>query len=274
MRHLVLCLLLAALAGCQNSGRYSQHTDSAPDWHYGEINAKDAEPAYEPYAPQNLKPYEVFGKRYTPLKTGKGYTAEGIASWYGQKFHGHLTSNGEIYDMFSMTAAHKTLPLPSFARVTNLDNGKQVVVRINDRGPFHANREIDLSYAAAKKLGFLPTGTARIKLDVIHIDEQGTMTVGNQPVIEPIEQPEPAPLIAQQSDALFIQVAALSDRTRLEQLAQGLASLYDVDYQLPHEDNIHKLRLGPIKNNVHAEALLQDLRGSGFPSAYTVYSAP
>lgn len=129
----------------------------------------DAVPRVEPItAAGNKSPYEVFGKRYVVLPTSKGYRERGIASWYGTKFHGRHTSNGEPYDMFSMSAAHKTLPIPSYVQVTNLDTGRQVIVRVNDRGPFHDDRIIDLSWAAAKKLGFADHGTARV--EVVAID--------------------------------------------------------------------------------------------------------
>jgi rare lipoprotein A len=119
----------------------------------------------EPRSPiGNTSPYAVLGKKYRVLDNTAGYVERGTASYYGKKFHGRLTSNHEVYNMYAFTAAHKTLPLPSFARVTNLDNGKSVIVRINDRGPFHDGRVIDLSYAAAAKLGYIERGTARVEV--------------------------------------------------------------------------------------------------------------
>ncbi|WP_166423213.1 septal ring lytic transglycosylase RlpA family protein [Paraglaciecola sp. 20A4] len=180
---ILLILSVFIITACSqtpnNSSRYKQSKDSAPSAIKEGITFDDAEPEFEPYALANLRSYTVLGKHYTPLKTGKGYSATGGASWYGQKFHGHLTSNGETYDMYAMSAAHKTLPLPSYVRVTNLKNGRETIVRVNDRGPFHDNRIIDLSYAAAMKLGMLSTGTTQVKIDVIHIDEAGMQTVGN-----------------------------------------------------------------------------------------------
>ena len=116
----------------------------------------------------NKSPYTVLGKTYHLLPTAKGYREVGVASWYGSKFHGRSTSNGEAYDMFAMTAAHKTLPIPAYVRVTNLQNGRSAIVRVNDRGPFHDERIIDLSYAAARKLGVYAHGTA--KVEVVAID--------------------------------------------------------------------------------------------------------
>jgi rare lipoprotein A len=127
----------------------------------------DAEFKIEPYAKYANRPYSVFGQTYTPLMNDTPYTQQGIASWYGIKFHGQRTSSGELYDMYKMTAAHPTLPIPSYARITSLETGKQVVVRINDRGPFHSNRLIDVSYTAALKLGLLGKGSNQVQVDRI-----------------------------------------------------------------------------------------------------------
>ena len=119
----------------------------------------DAEVRNEPYSTRSNRPYVVFGKTYTPITDNEPFTQRGTGTWYGKKFHGQRTSSGEIYDMYKMTAAHPTLPIPSYARVTSIDSGEQVIVRINDRGPFHATRVIDVSYTAALKLGFLGKGS-------------------------------------------------------------------------------------------------------------------
>lgn len=125
----------------------------------------DAEPKVEPYLTSCSKPYVVFGKTYTPILDNRPFTERGTGSWYGKKFHGQKTSSGELYDMYKMTAAHPTLPIPSYARITDLANGKQVIVRINDRGPFHTNRIVDLSYTAALKLGYLGKGSSELLLE-------------------------------------------------------------------------------------------------------------
>lgn len=290
--------LMAGLTACQAPSRYTRAVDSAPDYEYNEPDMLDAEPRYEPYREQNSLPYEVFGKHYKPLTTGKGYVQTGNASWYGQKFHGHLTSNGEIYDMFGMTAAHKTLPLPSYVRVTNLENQQSAIVRVNDRGPFHSDRIIDLSYAAAKKLGFHDVGTTSVKLEVIHVDKNDMVTVGN-------EAPVPYALYAgqlpaesalhtastvldetEQSEELngeqtgrtvltaikgyYIQVAALSDAQRAKQLSDGLSSLYQVPAEIPLIDDIYRLRLGPLTDRFQLKMLLDELKKNGYPGAYTI----
>lgn len=181
-------LALAVLAGCASDGPPSgSHA----------LDADDAVPKAEPTLPWSSRPYEVNGVWYTPLKTARGYHEKGIASWYGSKFHGRLTSSREPYDMYKMSAAHKTLPLPSYVRVTNLDNGKTAVLRVNDRGPFHDGRVIDLSYAAAHKLGIAATGTGRV--DVVGIDPSdysprsgpGQELADTQNRIEPATLPPP-----------------------------------------------------------------------------------
>lgn len=155
-------LLLAACAGSRGPTTSIGARTPEP--------AGGAMPGGAPAYPRagNKSPYTVLGKTYHLLPTAKGYREVGIASWYGSKFHGRSTSNGEAYDMFAMTAAHKTLPIPAYVRVTNVDNGRSAIVRVNDRGPFHDDRIIDLSYAAARKLGVYANGTA--KVEVVAID--------------------------------------------------------------------------------------------------------
>ena len=149
------------------SGRGGYYQDDGPGANPppGLMNTPDAVVKYEPYAKFANKPYAVFGQTYTPLVNNEPFTQRGIASWYGVKFHGQRTSSGEPYDMYKITAAHPTLPIPSYARVTSLESGKSVVVRINDRGPFHSDRVIDVSYTAALKLGLLGKGSHQVQID-------------------------------------------------------------------------------------------------------------
>lgn len=142
------------------------HKDGAPWWDVDVSKIQDAVPMPH-YGPVKASPYVVFGKQYYPLTDARRYVATGPASWYGTKFHGQATANGEAYDLYGMTAAHKTLPLPSYVRVTNLENGKSVILRVNDRGPFYSDRIIDLSFAAAKKLGYAEKGTAQVRVEGI-----------------------------------------------------------------------------------------------------------
>jgi rare lipoprotein A len=163
-------LSLAAFAALLAAGGCSRlpSRDGGPSYSGDFSSLPDPVPHYEPPSPYgNPDSYVVDGKTYHVLASSKGYVARGIASWYGTKFHGQRTSSGETYDMYAMTAAHRTLPLPTYARVTNLRNGRSVIVRINDRGPFHSNRIIDLSYAAASKLGIVEEGTGLVQVEAI-----------------------------------------------------------------------------------------------------------
>jgi rare lipoprotein A len=170
-RHLLPTLALALLAGCG----VGPTRDGAPAQPIDLTRVADAVPRSEPPSRYgNPASYRVDGQRYRVLDSSKGYVERGIASWYGTKFHGRRTSNGETYDMYGMTAAHRSLPLPTYVRVTNLANGRTAVVRVNDRGPFHSDRIIDLSYAAAGKIGLLGTGTAQVEVRAIDPDAPAT----------------------------------------------------------------------------------------------------
>lgn len=159
-------LMVVFVAGC-GGGRYQDRHDSTPPPIDPSL-VKDAVVRVEPISPGgNKSPYTVNGVTYKVLPSAAGYREDGVASWYGSKFHGHQTSNGEIFDVYAATAAHKSLPLPSFVRVTNLQNNRSVIVRVNDRGPFHPGRIIDLSYGAALKLGFADQGTAKVRVEAL-----------------------------------------------------------------------------------------------------------
>ncbi|WP_394220456.1 septal ring lytic transglycosylase RlpA family protein [Alteromonas gracilis] len=292
-----IAFIILTIAGCQSapspSGRYTQHKDSAPKHIAKKPETLDAVPKYEAYRMFNSRPYTVLGKHYTPIDSGKGFEEVGYASWYGQKFHGHLTSNGETYNMFAMSAAHKTLPLPSYVRVTNLENNKQAIVRVNDRGPFHDDRIIDLSYAAAVKLGYHSKGTTKVKLEVIHFDEQNNVTVGNDPtvtydeylgiaVVPPTEMTAStrAPQIEKSgnataskntaSDAIYIQVAALSNAEKAKSISNVLSALYQIPAHLPVTDDVYKLQLGPIHDEAVVTEVLEQLKQNGYPNAYAI----
>jgi len=165
---LITALLAMLLAACTPPRGGTLRGDGPPTRSAVNLDAiPDAVPRAEPLARGANKPYVVNGKRYVPDVSGQPYRARGMASWYGQKYHGNKTAIGETYDMYAMTAAHPTLPLPSYARVTRTATGASVIVRVNDRGPFHAGRIIDLSYAAAHKLGLLGPGTAEVLVERI-----------------------------------------------------------------------------------------------------------
>ena len=201
----------------------------------------DAVPRSEPRSARgNPVSYEVFGKHYELLPTAEGYRERGVASWYGPDFHAKATSSGEPYDMYAMTAAHKTLPIPAYARVTNLGNGKSVVVRINDRGPFVDNRIIDLSYTAAHKLGMTQAGTAFVEVQVITPGTATDAAHGLAPVVpvDPLAPPR-----------LYLQAGAFSVAGNATQLAERLRSAGVGNVQVRQPDagtKLYRVRVGPI----------------------------
>ncbi|WP_417358077.1 septal ring lytic transglycosylase RlpA family protein [Gallaecimonas pentaromativorans] len=244
-------------SGDSQSGRYSQQNDAYPVDVPKLDHVSDAKVTNEPYSRQGNRDYELRGQFYKVIKAPQGFTQEGYASWYGTKFHGYHTSNGEVYDMYAMSGAHKTLPLPSFVRVTNLDNGKQVVVRVNDRGPFHQGRIIDLSYAAAYKLDMLKKGTARVRLEVITAPQKET-------VLAPLKATHP----------IFIQVVASSDQDRAVDAGKRYAALMGCGYQVVRDQGLYKVQLGPVSDELKAEALIEKLKGQGIARPFKVYAEP
>jgi len=199
--------------------------------------------------------YDVLGRRYHVLATADGYLEHGVASWYGPTFHGGNTSSGEPYDMYAMTAAHKTLPLPCYARVTNLRNGKSVVVRINDRGPFVANRLIDLSYTAAARLDMIREGTTLVEVRALSPAVPDALTRATA-------QPPPA---------LYVQAGAFADEQNAQRLlvrlqAAGLDRAFIV---LPLQTGAHlyRVRLGPIQSVAQFDELTARLNALGIPDA-------
>lgn len=205
----------------------------------------------------NKSPYTVLGKTYTLLSDSQGYQERGYASWYGTKFHGRKTANGEVYDMWGMTAAHKTLPIPSYVRVTNVANGKSVVVRVNDRGPFHSQRVIDLSYGAALKLGFADQGVTQVDvLDVTPVHNQSTSnaTVSSPAVTVPATPSEVVTLSSASPSALvtgeYYQVGAFQQQDNANKLQRKLSGVLNAQVQvLPNANGTwHRVRIGPIAN--------------------------
>jgi rare lipoprotein A len=211
----------------------------------------------------NRSPYLVLGKSYRVLDSAEGYVERGVASWYGSKFNGRATSSGEIYGMCSFTAAHKTLPLPSFARVTHLDNGRSVVVRVNDRGPFHDGRLIDLSYAAAVRLGVDRTGTARVEVRAITSSEPDR---GPTPrAATAVARPAYAGGAAGPS---LVQAGSFAEKGNAKRLVERLenAGIDDVDLDRAEVDGraVWRVRIGPVELDRLA-ALLDSLRALGLP---------
>jgi rare lipoprotein A len=246
----------------------------------------DAVPRAEPRSARgNPASYEALGRRYTILASSDGFVETGVASWYGADFHGKYTSSGEPYDMYAMTAAHKTLPIPCYARVTNLKNGRSVVVRINDRGPFVANRIVDLSYTAAAKLDMLREGTTFVELRVLSpgSPEASSAMVAvtaptTTPVSEPVPVPVPAPVPPPPATAAperqtWAQVGAFSDASNLERVLQRLqaAGLSAVTSSSRVNGlNVTRVRIGPIVSVTVFDALQEKLRSVGLGEAIIV----
>lgn len=235
-----------------NAGRYSLKNDAGPDEPLSVEHIEDAHPKYEAYSRGGNRNYTLRGNYYTIIKDPKGYSEQGQASWYGKKFHGHMTSNGEIYDMYSMTAAHKTLPIPSYIKVTNLNNNKTAIVRVNDRGPFHQGRIIDLSYVAAYKLGVAQSGTADVKIEVITVMPPSTTDKTTE----------------KQTARYAIQVSASQDKQQCEKLAHQLSQRLSVNSFLENITTHHRVFLGPFNDYRQAMQMLERVKSLGYSSAF------
>lgn len=230
----------------------------------------DAVPRVEPRSRNGNPPfYEVFGKRYYVLSSSSGYWERGVASWYGPGFHKVRTSTGEPYDMYGMTAAHKTLPLPAYLRVTNLQNGRSIVVRVNDRGPFVGNRIIDLSYSAAAKLDMLRNGTAMVELRAI--DPAAPPPLITASAALPAASPAAAAASAG-APALFVQAGAFADPANAQRLADRLRG-GSYGKVLVRDDQIagrrmYRVRVGPVPNVAEFDRVVAALERAGINDAH------
>jgi rare lipoprotein A len=207
------------------------------------------------------KPYTVLGKRYEPLKSHVGFTQEGIASWYGKDFHGKKTSNGEIYDMHAMTAAHKTLPLGVFVKVRNRDNGREEIVRVNDRGPFVKNRIIDLSYTAAKKLGVDVKGTAPVRIEALGYRATGASG-------EEYKEPE-----TYDSGNYSVQVGAFQYQENAKRLAEEMKKLHgysEVRSAIVNGEQFYRVQAGKYSSLQEAEDAETRFLDQGYPGSFVV----
>lgn len=269
MRALLSLLLALFTSGCVSTGRGGYYQDDGPHARAAVDVARvpDAVPRNEPLSAGGNRPYNIFGVSYRPLATSQGYRERGVASWYGKKFHGRRTSNGEIYDMYAMTAAHKTLPLPSYVRVRNLNNGRSVVVRVNDRGPFLDNRLIDLSYAAASRLGIIGTGTG-----IVEVEGVGT----NEPVVTAATPPVQIvrTAVAAEPPRLYLQVGAFASRDNAEALRNRLASanLKPVHVEPAQLDGtpLYRVRIGPMDSVDQSDRMAARVHAQGLPTPIVV----
>ncbi len=268
-----LVLLLAACSSSTptvtnpNAGRYSIEQDRAPTTQLDIANIPEVipEPVTRTMA-GNRSPYNVLGRTYHVLPTEAGYRENGVASWYGEKFHGHKTSNGEVFDMYQVSAAHKSLPIPSFLRVTNLDNNRSIIVRVNDRGPFHGDRLIDLSYAAAVKLGYADRGTARVQLEAVLPDAY---------LDRPITRVAVAPQAPVSGSNQYIQVGAFAEISSARNLIAQLQELtphpvFIRTIQTDANAVLHRVRIGPLQDAGEIRRLTQSVVAANLGSPYTV----
>ncbi|WP_417276323.1 septal ring lytic transglycosylase RlpA family protein [Castellaniella sp.] len=284
----LLCLTLLVLAGCASrSGGYYKDDGPGTDIPADIASIPNAVPRIEKHAPANFRPYEVFGVEYRPIGENQAYRQSGIASWYGRKFHGAKTANGETYDMYAMTAAHPTLPIPSYARVTSQENGRSVIVRINDRGPFHPGRIIDLSYVAAAKLGLIGPGSGRVTVQAItnadilagrypwatttqtasastsDTAQASAITLAPEPSVQQVPPPRAvsaAPTMANSSPLggkIYLQFGAFSSEDNAQALAQRVnTQITDVSVLgqavVGYEAPLYKVRMGPFPSRDQA----------------------
>lgn len=265
------------LAGCESPYRSdddglvniipTKEKDSGPSEPVDVSHVAEVVPKWEPRTRAgNKSPYKVKGIVYHVRQSGEGYQEEGIASWYGRKFHGNTTSNGEIYDMFGMTGAHKTLPIPAYVKVENLENNKSIIVRINDRGPFAPGRIIDLSYAGAKKLGYLDAGTARVRVTYIDVSKRMTSANTTQSVSVSEQKTTSQPTNISKPRAamqLYLQTGAFSQYAAAQQEQAEIAqhTTWPVVIESARGDadqTIHRVQIGPLPN-MNALELLQGI---------------
>nr|CDQ32992.1 RlpA-like protein precursor [Virgibacillus halodenitrificans] len=291
----LVCMLMLLVAGCASDGggRYAQQNDAYPDAPPDVTDVPDAVPKDEPLAKSgNRSTYEVWGETYHVLSDPSGYVEEGDASWYGTKFQGYDTASGEPYDMYKMSAAHRTLPLPTYVRVTNLDNRRSVIVRVNDRGPFHGDRLIDLSYAAAARLDILGHGTGHVRVEAIDPEQwaeqhkrstesasqgevaqvsSGVPTQGATNEASAADAPQQAP-VAERQDGTgqYVQVAALSSAARAKALEKRLQGQVSRPVRVREEASVYRVQVGPVHGASHIDSIKAELQAAGFDQSFVV----
>ena len=298
-------ILAVALMACVSSPFSNNTSGTITEANAGRYDMEHDNPALEEIdintipvvVPQNINrtiagnrsPYQVNGKSYTVMNTEEGYQESGKASWYGRKFHGHLTSSGEIYDMFTFTAAHKSLPIPSFARVTNLENGKSIVVRVNDRGPFYEDRIIDLSYAAAAKLDYAGVGTAFVYIESLmpwlepeYLQEsmqESKIVLTSNIDIAAVDQEEIAAerkRIEENGGREYLQLGVFSSLSSAENLLNVAIALTELPVFIRSDANsgtnnsLHRVRLGPLNETIQLDSLIQSIIDAGLGTPFKV----
>jgi len=284
LRHILNLLLIAILLSLNACSTVKK--DGPPPFDVDVSKIPDAVPKAEPRSKYgNLMSYRVFGKRYQVMASSKNYNEQGIASWYGTKFHAQRTSSGERYNMLSMTAAHKTLPLPTYVQVTNLRNGKKIIVKVNDRGPFEGNRLIDLSYVAAKKLGMIGHGTTYVdvkaidplKYDRNKFEKPARM---NDFYLAKHQHTPPTTLhyastkqTTTRSSAVYLQVGAFKNKALALQMKKRLGTMFASPVkitQLADHKKLYRVQIGPIKDVATAHHITQQLKAVGLNTKQTI----
>ena len=261
---LLFVFVAFVLSGCGGVSIKSSSKDSAPTRNVDINKIPNAVPKNEPKSRYgNPSSYVVFGKRYYVMNSSRGYVEQGIASWYGTKFHGRRTSSGETYDMYAMTAAHKSLPLPTYVKVTNLNNGKYIIVKVNDRGPFHDNRIIDLSYVAAQKLDIVKKGTGLVEVRALQAGQPVNPSPGSGPG---------APVLTSSgnrtaSAGFYIQVGSFSELLNAEKMRRKLGplgeSLVKISQTMIAGNTLYRVRIGPLTNIDRADEIVSSLASYG-----------
>lgn len=272
---LVFFSALILVAGCSSSGKSSgggYYKDDGPGTNIPKnLHAiPNATPRIERYAPANMRPYTVLGQSYTPMSTDKPFRQTGNASWYGKKFHGRKTANGERYDMYAMTAAHPTLPLPSYAKVTRAKSGQSVIVRINDRGPFHSSRIIDLSYVAAAKLDLIGPGSDTVIVEAITHDdirngryltespiaEEPRLSSAESSAVKVSTAPALKPITGNGLPRIYLQFGAFRNAESATRLAKHINDeVGALDYHDAHiepSNELFRVQMGPYNNRAEA----------------------
>jgi rare lipoprotein A len=246
------------------------------------MQTPDAVPKVEPYSKAASRAYEVFGTTYTPITDERAFKQRGIGSWYGKKYHGRRTSSGEVYDMYKMTAAHPTLPIPSYARITSIANGRSVIVRVNDRGPFHSNRIADLSYTAALKLGFMTKGSHEIEIERLLPDEIARILSQPKPAVEALavarpdagEQTRPEMVSSELAKAgFYLQLGAYSQAGNAESSRLKLAASWQTLWpalQVVQSGALFRLYSGPFDSRAQAVDVAQQMQNDGIAKALVV----
>ncbi len=265
----------APATAAKKPGGYYQDDGPADKIPEGLLDTPDAEPKVEPLAKGPSKPYTVFDQTYVPITDNRPFVQRGVGSWYGKKFHGQKTSSGELYDMFKMTAAHPTLPIPSYARVTNLRNGKQVIVRINDRGPFHSQRIIDLSYTAALKLDYIRGGSAELEVERLLPEEIARMQASKRSksavadadndAIAKMAGNNSQPAVNAGTGGYYLQFGAYAQAQNAHAMRERLLSGWPTGIPQPmvvQSQGLYRLHAGPFENRELASNAARQLKSS------------